>query len=118
MNQAILIGNLGNDPILKDTNGGASIANFSLATSEKQKDKDKERTEWHRVVAFGRLAELAAKHLRKGSKCLVVGRIQSRTWEDKKGIKQSTTEIVAFTIKFLDGKTSAEESIDEDEGYF
>jgi single-strand DNA-binding protein len=103
INKAILIGNLGADPEVRYTQSGAAIANFNLATTESwTKDgKKEEKTEWHRIVAFARLGEICGEFLHKGSKVYVEGRIQTRQWEDKDGIKRYTTEIVARDVQFL-----------------
>ena len=106
MNKALLIGNLGNDPEVRETNGGTAVANFTVATTEvRRKDGEREEhTEWHRVVAFGRLAEICGKYLSKGSKVFIEGRIQTRKWEDKDGSTRYTTEIVANQLEMLGGK--------------
>jgi single-strand DNA-binding protein len=107
VNKAILIGNLGRDPELRYTQNGQAVANFTLATSESWNDKASgervERTEWHRIVVWGKLGELCAQYLTKGGKVYVEGRIQTREWEDKEGQKRRTTEINAQTVTFLDG---------------
>ena len=106
VNKVILIGNLGRDPELRYTQSGTAVANFTLATTEtwnkKEGGKD-ERTEWHRIVAWGRTGELCAQYLAKGRTVYVEGRIQTREWENKEGQKQRTTEIVANTVQFLGG---------------
>jgi len=104
VNKAILIGNLGRDPELRYTQSGQAVANFTLATSESWNSKEgnrEERTEWHRIVTWGRTAELCAQYLSKGRTVFVEGRIQTREWENKEGQKQRTTEIVAQTVRFL-----------------
>ena len=106
VNKAILIGNLGRDPELRYTQGGQAVANFSLATSESFNDKNgqrQERTEWHRIVVWGRVAENCAQYLAKGRTVYVEGRLQTREWENKEGQKQRTTEIVAQNVQFLGG---------------
>ena len=106
VNKVILIGNLGRDPELRYTQNGQAVANFTLATTETWSKKEggrDERTEWHRIVAWGRTAELCAQYLAKGRTVYVEGRIQSREWENKEGQKQRTTEIVAQTVQFLGG---------------
>jgi single-strand DNA-binding protein len=107
VNKAILIGNLGRDPELRYTQSGQGVCNFTLATSESWAKKDgggrEERTEWHRIVAWGRTAELCAQYLAKGRTVYIEGRIQTREWENKEGQKQRTTEIVANTVQFLGG---------------
>lgn len=106
VNKAILIGNLGRDPELRYTQNGQAVTNFSLATSENWTDKSgerTERTEWHRIVAWGKTAELCAQYLSKGRTVYIEGRLQTRDWEDKEGVKRQTTEIVANTVQFLGG---------------
>ncbi len=108
VNKAILIGNLGADPETRYSQNGQPITNFSIATSEKWTSRDgqpQERTEWHRIVTFGRLAETCRDYLAKGKQVYIEGRIQTRDWEDKEGKKRYTTEIVALTVRFL-GKAS------------
>jgi single-strand DNA-binding protein len=106
VNKAILVGNLGRDPELRYTGSGTAVANFTLATTERVKSGDgyEERTEWHRIVAWGRTAELCAQYLNKGRSVYIEGRIQTREWEDKEGQKRKTTEIVANTVQFLGGR--------------
>jgi single-strand DNA-binding protein len=104
VNKVILVGNVGRDPELRYTQGGQPVASFSIATNERFKDKDgnwKDRTEWHRIVAWARLAEICGEYLRKGSQVYVEGRIQTRDWEDKEGNKRQTTEIVALSMQML-----------------
>ncbi len=111
VNKVILIGNLGNDPEVRYTAGGGAVANISLATSDSWRDKEsgesQERTEWHRVVFFGRLAEIVQEYLRKGSKVYVEGRLQTRKWQDKEGRDRYNTEIIAGQMQMLDSKGSA-----------
>lgn len=108
INKAILIGNLGNDPDIRYTASGTAIANISLATAESWRDKNsgeqQERTEWHRIVFFGRLAEIVGEYLRKGSQIYVEGRIQTRKWQDKQGNDRYTTEVVANEMQMLGGR--------------
>ena len=104
VNKVILIGNLGRDPELRYTQGGQAVANFTLATNERFSSKDgekQERTEWHRIVAWGRTGELCAQYLSKGRSVYLEGRLQTREWEDKEGQKRRTTEVVANTVQFL-----------------
>jgi single-strand DNA-binding protein len=106
VNKVILIGNLGKDPELKHTSTGTAVANFTLATNERFKDKDgnwQDRTEWHTIVLWQRLAEIAAEYLKKGRSVYVEGRLQTRSWEDKQGQKRYTTEIVANDLVLLGG---------------
>jgi single-strand DNA-binding protein len=105
VNKAILVGRLGRDPETRYTSGGQAVANFTLATDETFKDRSGERqkrTEWHRVVLWGKLAEITQQYLKKGMLVYVEGRIQTRQWEDKRdGQKRSTTEIVANVMRML-----------------
>jgi single-strand DNA-binding protein len=106
VNKAILIGNLGRDPELRYTQSGQAVVNFTLATSENWNDKSGERverTEWHRIVVWGKVGEVCAQYLSKGRTVYVEGRIQTREWEDKDGNKRNTTEINAQTVQFLGG---------------
>lgn len=110
-NRATLVGNLGGDPELRATASGQAVASWSLATSERYTDKDGQRqevTEWHRIVAWGKSAELADRYLKKGSKCLVEGRIKTRKWTDRDGVERYTTEIIADRVVFLDSAQKAE----------
>ena len=103
-NLVILLGNLGQDPELKYTPSGASVCNFSMATNEKWTSKDgqkNEHTEWHRIVAWGKTAELCEKYLSKGRTVYLKGKLRTRQWEDREGNKRSTTEIIAQEVKFL-----------------
>lgn len=108
INKAILVGRLGSDPEVRYTPSGVAVANFSIATSEEWKDKDtgekKERTEWHRIVAWSKLGEICGEYLSKGRQVYVEGRIQTRSWEDRDGNKRYTTEIVASDVQFLGGR--------------
>ncbi len=104
VNKAILVGNLGRDPELRQTPNGQSVVNFTLATSENWTDKSgerQERTEWHRIVVWGRTAEMCNQYLSKGRTVYIEGRIQTREWEDKDGNKRYTTEINAQTVQFI-----------------
>ena len=106
VNKVILIGNLGADPELRYTPSGTPVANFSLATHEQWTNKDGEkgeRTEWHRIVAWGRLGEICGEYLHKGSPVYIEGRIQSRSWEDRDGNRRYTTEIIAQAMQMLGG---------------
>src|SRR5579883_96365 len=112
VNKVILIGNLGRDPEVRTTQNGTKVANLSLATSENWRDKStgerKEKTEWHRVVIFGTLADIAEKYLKKGSKVYVCGQLQTRKWTDQSGQEKYTTEVVLqgfnSELTMLDGK--------------
>lgn len=104
VNKVILVGNAGRDPEVRFLPSGNSVANFTLATSDNRSNKDgqrEERTEWHRIVAFGELSDLCAKNVSKGKPLYVEGRIQTRPWEDKEGNKRTTTEIVASQVQVL-----------------
>lgn len=104
VNKVILVGRLGQDPELRYTPSGMAVCNFTLATSESWTDKNgekQERTEWHRVVIWGKLAELCNQYLSKGRQAYLEGALQTRSWEDKEGVKRYTTEIVAKTVQFL-----------------
>jgi single-strand DNA-binding protein len=106
VNKVILIGNLGKDPEVRYTPGGQAVANFNIATNESWKDKSgqmQERTEWHRIVVWGKLAELCGEYLSKGRQVYIEGRLQTREWNNKEGAKQYTTEIVANQVVFLSG---------------
>lgn len=112
INKAILIGNLGKDPELRYTPGGQAVATFSLATSEKWKDKSgvlQDKTEWHNIVVWGRTAEMVKEYLAKGRQVYIEGRIQTRSWEDKDGNKRYTTEIVAQRVQFLGSRDAGGE---------
>jgi single-strand DNA-binding protein len=108
VNKAILIGHLGRDPEVRYSPSGAAVANVSIATTEAWKDKQtgeqQERTEWHRVVFFGRLAEIVGEYLKKGSQVYVEGRLQTRKWQDKEGGDRYTTEVVANDMQMLGGR--------------
>ena len=112
LNKVMLIGNLGKDPELRYTTSGTAIATFSLATNESWKDQDgnmQEKTEWHNIVAWKKLAEICGEWLKKGKKIYVEGRIQTRSYDDKNtGAKKYFTEIVAENIIMLDGKSATE----------
>lgn len=108
VNKVILIGNLGKDPDFRMTPGGQGVCNFSVATTDKWNDKagkKQERTEWHNIVLWGRLAEIANQYLKKGSSIYIEGRLQTRSWDDKDGNKRYTTEIVGNMMQML-GKRS------------
>ena len=108
INKVILIGNLGNDPDVRYTANGAAVSNINLATTDSWKDKEtgeqQDRTEWHRVVFFNRLAEIVAEYLKKGSQVYIEGRLQTRKWQNKDGNDKYTTEIVANEMQMLGGK--------------
>ncbi len=108
VNKVILVGNCGQDPEMKHMPSGSAVTNISLATSETWKDKQsgqqQERTEWHRVVFFNRLAEIVGEYVKKGSKVYVEGRLQTRKWQDQSGQDRYTTEIVASEMQMLDSR--------------
>ncbi len=122
INKAIIVGRLGKDPEMRYMPDGTAVANFSVATSEDWKDKatgeKKERTEWHRVVAFRKLGEICGEYLSKGKLVYVEGRIQTRAWDDKDGNKRYTTEIVASDMQMLGPKDegSKKSSVEFDSG--
>ena len=114
VNKVILIGNLGNDPDMRYMPNGEPVANISIATSETWNDKNtgekREKTEWHRVVAYRRTAEIIGQYTRKGSKLYVEGRLQTRKWTDQSGQQRYTTEIIADNIQMLDSRSGGEGS--------
>ena len=104
VNKVILVGRLGADPEVRYTNTGTAVANFNMATSSSYTDKSgekTEKTEWHRIVAFGKLGEICGEYLAKGKQVYIEGRLQTRDWEDRDGNKRKTTEIVAGTMQML-----------------
>ncbi len=111
INKVILVGNLGKDPEIRYVPNGGAVANLNIATSESWKDKatgeKQERTEWHRVVFFGKLAEIANEYLKKGAQIYVEGRLQTRKWQDKSGQDRYTTEIVGSELQMLGGRGGA-----------
>jgi single-strand DNA-binding protein len=108
VNKVIIVGNLGNDPDTKYMPSGSAVTNLSVATNESWKDKQtgeqKDRTEWHRVAMFGRLAEVAAEYLRKGSQVYIEGKLRTRKWQDQQGNDKYTTEIIADEMQMLGGR--------------
>ncbi len=120
VNKVILIGNLGADPEMRYMPNGTAVANLRLATSDSWKDKSTgeqvERTEWHRVVLFQRLGEIAGEYLKKGSKVYIEGRIQTRKWQDKEGHDHYTTEIVGSDLQMLDSRSSGSASYNQGGG--
>jgi single-strand DNA-binding protein len=114
VNKVILVGRLGQDPELKYTQAGTAVCNFSLATSESWTDKNsgqkKERTEWHRVVVWGKLAELCNQYLGKGKQAFVEGKLTTRSLEDQNGQKRYTTEIESQTVQFLGGQSQGQQN--------
>ena len=135
VNTVILVGNLGQKPDMKYTQSNTAVANLSLATSESWKDKDsgdlKTKTEWHRVVYFGKLAEIAEQYLDKGSKIYIEGKLQTRKWQDQAGNDRYTTEVLGQELTMLDSRgdssgssfennnsTMSEEDVNQDNGEF
>jgi len=107
VNKVILVGNLGRDPEMRYMPSGDAIASFSVATTDNWKDKNgqkQERTEWHRISMFGKLAEIAGEYLKKGSSVYIEGRLQTRKWQDKEGNERQTTEVVADRMQMLGGR--------------
>jgi len=122
VNKVILVGNLGRDPEVRYMPSGDALASFSIATTDNWKDKNgqkQERTEWHRISMFGKLAEIAGEYLKKGSSVYVEGRLQTRKWQDKEGNERQTTEVVADRMQMLGGKSGGNtyEVMDEDQSY-
>ncbi|HKJ30950.1 MAG TPA: single-stranded DNA-binding protein [Balneolales bacterium] len=108
LNKAMLIGRLGADPEVRYTQSNTAVATLNVATNERYKDSNgelQEKTEWHRVVAWGRLAEIAQQYIKKGSQVYIEGPIQTRQWEDQQGQKRYTTEIKALTLRMLDSRS-------------
>jgi single-strand DNA-binding protein len=122
INKVILVGNLGNDPEVRQTAGGTPVATISVATSESWKDKQtgqpQERTEWHRVVFFNRLAEIAGEYLKKGSKVYVEGSLRTRKWQDKDGHDRYTTEIMGNEMQMLDSRATGPAGGSQEHGDF
>lgn len=113
VNKVIILGRLGQDPELKYTPGGMAVCNFTIATSESWADKagqKQERTEWHRVVVWGKLGELCNQYLSKGRQAYIEGSLQTRSWDDKNGQKRYTTEVLAKTVQFIGSNTNASAS--------
>jgi len=119
INKVILIGNLGADPEVRYMPSGGAVANLRLATSESWKDKQtgeqQERTEWHRVVLYGRLGEVAGEYLKKGSKVYIEGRLQTRKWQGQDGQDRYSTEIVASDMQMLDGRGGGSSSFERED---
>ncbi|MCD6153655.1 MAG: single-stranded DNA-binding protein [Syntrophobacterales bacterium] len=119
VNKVILVGRLGADPEVRYTQDGAMVTNFRLATDEQWKDKTGEkvqRTEWHRIVTFGKLAEICGNYLSKGRLVYIEGRIQTRSWDDKDGNKRYATEIIALNMQMLERKGSDQSKAPANEG--
>jgi len=117
MNKVILMGNLGSNPELRQTEK-SSVVNFNMATTEKWKDKDgakQEHTEWHRIVVWGANAKHCAEYLQKGSRCLVEGKMKTRKWQDKKGEDRYTTEVVANNVEFIGNRQDKTDTAQPDQ---
>ena len=119
LNKVMLIGNLGADPEMRYTGNGNAVGNVRLATAESWRDREsgeqQERTEWHRVIFFGRLAEIVGEYLRKGSQIYIEGRLQTRKWQDREGNDRYTTEIVASEMQMLGSRGSSIETSENNE---
>ena len=118
VNKVILVGNVGRDPEIRYTQSGTAVTNFSLATTDRFKNRsgdNEERTEWHRVVAWARLAEICGEYLHKGRQVYIEGRLQTREWEDREGNKRTTTEVVAQNMQML-GRRGEGESAPRGDG--
>jgi len=120
VNKVILIGNLGQDPEVKYMPNGNAVANITVATSESWKDKNTgeqvDKTEWHRVVFFRRLAEIVGEYLKKGSKIYIEGKLQTRKWQDKNGADHWTTEVVASEMQMLDSRGGGSSDFNQSQG--
>jgi single-strand DNA-binding protein len=119
LNKAMIIGRLGQDPEVRYTQSNTAVATLNVATNERFKDRNgelQERTEWHRVVAWGRTAEICQEYLKKGSQVYIEGPIQTREWEDKEGQKRYTTEIKALTLTMLDSRSGSGGGMQQDSG--
>lgn len=119
LNKIMLIGNLGADPELRYTGSGTAVSNFRIATNESWTDKNgqrQERTEWHRIVAWGKLAELAAEYLTKGRQVYIEGRVQTNRWQDRDGNDRYTSEVIASTVTFLGARPQQDKQMDLDHG--
>ena len=113
LNKVMIIGRLGADPEMKTLSSGNALTTFNVATSENWKDKDgqkQERTEWHRIVVWGKLAEICGKYLAKGREAFIEGKLQTRSWEDQQGQKKYTTEVVATNVQFIGGQAQQSSS--------
>ena len=120
INKVILVGNLGQDPETRYMPSGSAVTNFTVATNESWKDKQtgeqKDRTEWHRVAMFNRLAEIAAEYLRKGSQVYIEGKLRTRKWQDRDGNDRWTTEIIADEMQMLGGRGGGSAPMNQDPG--
>jgi single-strand DNA-binding protein len=114
VNKVIIVGNLGNDPETRYMPSGGAVTNISVATSETWKDKQtgqpQEKTEWHKIIFFNKLAEIAGEYLKKGSKVYVEGSLRTRKWQNKEGVDQYTTEIVAIEMQMLDSRGDSQQN--------
>jgi len=120
INKVIIVGNLGNDPETRYMPSGGAVTNLSVATNESWKDKQtgeqKDRTEWHKVAMFGKLAEIAAEYLRKGSQVYIEGKLRTRKWQDQSGNDRYTTEIIADEMQMLGGRGGGAPSMNQGSG--
>ena len=119
LNKVMLIGNLGRDPEVKTIAGGQAVCNFTLATNESWTDKSgakQEKTEWHRVVVWGKTAEICGKYLQKGKQVYLEGKLQTREWQDKDGQKKYTTEVHAQNVQFLGGPSGERSAVPQPQG--
>lgn len=121
VNKVTIIGNLGNDPEVRYMPQGGAVANFTVATSESWTDKNtnekREETEWHKIVVYGRLAEIVGEYLRKGSKVYLEGKLKTRKWQDKDGADKYTTEIICNEMQMLDGVSGQQQKPAQQQGY-
>jgi single-strand DNA-binding protein len=120
VNKVILVGNLGSDPEFRMTQAGKAVANFSIATTDRWTNKageKQEKTEWHKIVLWGRQAEVANQYLKKGSSVYIEGKIQTRSWEDKEGNKRSAVEIVCESLQFLSSPGKREDTKQEEKEF-
>ena len=116
VNKVIIVGRLGQDPEVRYMPNGNAVANFTVATSESftdQQGQKREKTEWHRVIAFKKLAEIIGQYLHKGSNVFICGKLQTREWSDQQGVKRYTTEIIANELQMLDGKPQSQQNIQQ-----
>jgi len=117
LNKVMLIGNLGKDPEVRTTTSGQKVANFNIATTEKYTNKAGEKvesTEWHRIVIWGKLTDIVERYLKKGSKVYLEGKLATRSWEDDKGVKKYSTEVIVHSMQMLGEKTQNAEPAEED----
>lgn len=119
LNKVIIIGNLGADPELRYTNTGTAVATFNVATTERWKGQDgkaQEATEWHKIIAWGKLAEICNQYLQKGSRIYLEGKLQTRKWQDREGTERFITEVIARDMKMLDSRNAAPSTQQNNQG--